>query len=119
MPDPIRVDIVSDVVCPWCVIGYFQLARAAAATGIDIEVHWHPFELNPQMAEDGEDLSAHLAAKYGTGNRTETITQMLMRCFLFTMPDFSLHFQPDCLPRALTSTPLVRYTKCYSQWGQP
>lgn len=66
MTDPIRVDIVSDVVCPWCVIGYFQLAAAARETGAEIDVHWQPFELNPQMAEEGENLRAHLAAKYGT-----------------------------------------------------
>ena len=64
--DSIRVDIVSDVVCPWCVIGYHQLAKAAQDTGIGIDVHWHPFELNPQMGEDGENLREHLAAKYGT-----------------------------------------------------
>ncbi len=63
---PLRVDIVSDVVCPWCAIGYHQLARAAADTGIAIDVHWHPFELNPRMADDGENLREHLAAKYGT-----------------------------------------------------
>lgn len=63
---PIRIDIVSDVVCPWCVIGYHQLVRAADETGIGIEVHWHPFELNPQMAAEGENLREHLAAKYGT-----------------------------------------------------
>lgn len=62
----VRVDIVSDVVCPWCVIGYHQLAKAAQETGIGIDVHWHPFELNPQMGEDGENLREHLAAKYGT-----------------------------------------------------
>lgn len=62
----LRVDIISDVVCPWCVIGYHQLARAAQETGIDIDVHWHPFELNPYMAEEGENLREHLAAKYGT-----------------------------------------------------
>ena len=66
MTQPIRVDIVSDVVCPWCAIGYHQLARAAEQTGIGIEVHWHPFELNPQMADEGENLREHLAAKYGT-----------------------------------------------------
>ena len=66
MTAPIRVDIVSDVVCPWCAIGYFQLARASAETGIAVEVHWHPFELNPSMAEAGENLREHLAAKYGT-----------------------------------------------------
>ena len=66
MKGPIRVDIVSDVVCPWCAIGYYQLAKAAGATGIGIAVHWHPFELNPRMAEAGENLREHLAAKYGT-----------------------------------------------------
>lgn len=66
MQDPIRVDIVSDVVCPWCVIGYRQLAKAAQATGIGIEVYWHPFELNPGMAPEGENLREHVAAKYGS-----------------------------------------------------
>ena len=72
MANPIRVDIVSDVVCPWCVIGYHQLTAASQETGVGIDVHWHPFELNPMMAEDGEDLREHLAAKYGT-TREESI----------------------------------------------
>ena len=63
---PLRVDIVSDVVCPWCVIGYHQLAHAADVTGVAINVHWHPFELNPNMVQEGENLREHLAAKYGT-----------------------------------------------------
>lgn len=63
---PIRVDIVSDVVCPWCVIGYRQLARAAEDMKVELDIHWHPFELNPQMAAEGENLREHLAAKYGT-----------------------------------------------------
>ena len=63
---PIRIDIVSDVVCPWCVIGYKQLERAIGETGTPVEIHWHPFELNPQMVAEGENLRAHLAAKYGT-----------------------------------------------------
>ena len=62
----IRVDIISDVVCPWCVIGYSQLAKAARETGIAIDVHWHPFELNAHMVEAGENLREHMAAKYGT-----------------------------------------------------
>ena len=62
----LRVDIVSDVVCPWCVIGYRQLAAASEQTGIALDIHWHPFELNPNMAQAGENLRAHLAAKYGT-----------------------------------------------------
>jgi len=62
----VRVDIVSDVVCPWCIIGYKQLDRAAAVTGVPADIHWHPFELNPDMAPEGENLREHLAAKYGT-----------------------------------------------------
>jgi predicted DsbA family dithiol-disulfide isomerase len=62
----IRIDIASDVVCPWCIIGYKQLERALSETGMRAEIHWHPFELNPQMPEQGEDLQQHLAAKYGS-----------------------------------------------------
>lgn len=65
LASPIRIDIASDVVCPWCIIGYKQLERALAETGVQAEVHWHPFELNPQMPEEGEDLQQHVAAKYG------------------------------------------------------
>ena len=66
MASTIRVDIASDVVCPWCIIGYKQLERALEETGLRAEIHWHPFELNPQMPEEGEDLQQHLAAKYGS-----------------------------------------------------
>ncbi|MDJ0968443.1 MAG: DsbA family oxidoreductase [Kiloniellales bacterium] len=62
----IRIDIVSDVVCPWCIIGYKQLEQALGESGVSAEFRWHPFELNPQMSEEGENLREHLAAKYGT-----------------------------------------------------
>lgn len=61
-----RIDIVSDVVCPWCVIGYKQLEQALRARKIEATVTWHPFELNPDMPEAGQNLREHLAAKYGT-----------------------------------------------------
>ena len=64
-PD-IRIDIVSDVVCPWCIVGYKQLEEALDRCDLVAAIQWHPFELNPQMAEEGEDLREHLAAKYGT-----------------------------------------------------
>jgi predicted DsbA family dithiol-disulfide isomerase len=64
----IRIDIVSDVVCPWCIIGFKQLEKALAQLGDEVEVdlHWHPFELNPQMPVEGQDLREHIAQKYGT-----------------------------------------------------
>lgn len=64
--DPIRVDIVSDVVCPWCIVGYRQLILASEATGVAIETFWHPFELNPDMEADGEHLRDHIMRKYGS-----------------------------------------------------
>jgi predicted DsbA family dithiol-disulfide isomerase len=65
---PLEVDIVSDVVCPWCIIGYKQLMKALAALPgqFVVTLRWHPFELNPQMPEDGQDLREHLSQKYAT-----------------------------------------------------
>ena len=60
-----QVDIVSDVVCPWCVVGFRQLGQALAQTGMRAAVRWHPFELNPQMPAEGENLREHLMGKYG------------------------------------------------------
>jgi predicted DsbA family dithiol-disulfide isomerase len=63
---PLRIDIVSDVMCPWCIIGYRQLAIALEASEVEHEIHWHPFELNPNMPPEGQDVGEHLAEKYGT-----------------------------------------------------
>lgn len=64
--EPLRIDIVSDVVCPWCIVGYRQIAKALEATGTAHEVHWHPFELNPAMPPEGQNLREHITEKYGT-----------------------------------------------------
>ena len=63
---PIRVDILSDVVCPWCVIGFKELERAVLETGTMLEVYWRPFELNPHMPPEGQDLAEHIGLKYGS-----------------------------------------------------
>lgn len=61
----VQVDIISDVMCPWCIVGFKQLELALAQTGAGARVRWHPFELNPQMPAGGENLGAHIARKYG------------------------------------------------------
>ena len=61
----VDVDIVSDVMCPWCIVGYRQLEQALAATGMGARVRWHPFELNPAMPPEGQNLTEHIAEKYG------------------------------------------------------
>lgn len=65
---PLRIDIVSDVVCPWCIIGLKQVEKALTLIGQDIaaETYWHPFELNPNMPPEGEDTAEHIARKYGS-----------------------------------------------------
>lgn len=70
-PTPIRIDIVSDVVCPWCVIGYKQLQEALRRLEgeVEAEIHWHPFELNPMMPPEGQELREHMTEKYGTNRQ--------------------------------------------------
>lgn len=65
---PLRVDIVSDVVCPWCIIGFKQVEKALTILDQPVvaETWWHPFELNPNMAQEGEDTGEHIARKYGS-----------------------------------------------------
>lgn len=67
MPKPLRIDFVSDVVCPWCVIGLKSLeaAIANAADAVTVDLHFQPFELNPDMAPEGENVAEHIARKYG------------------------------------------------------
>lgn len=65
---PLRIDLVSDVVCPWCIIGYRQFLKALSSReeAVELDLHWHAFELNPQMPAEGQNLREHLAGKYGT-----------------------------------------------------
>lgn len=62
----VAVDIWSDVMCPWCAIGYTQFAKALKELEgeIDVEVRWMPFELNPEMPEEGKSQAKHLAEIY-------------------------------------------------------
>lgn len=61
------VDIVSDVMCPWCIIGWlkFQQVMAHFEGRLAFRVRWHPFELNPDMPREGEDAASHVMRKYG------------------------------------------------------
>jgi len=62
----IKIDIVSDIVCPWCAIGYYRLKKALDELELTACIKWHPFELNPGMPPEGQNLRKHLAKKYGT-----------------------------------------------------
>jgi predicted DsbA family dithiol-disulfide isomerase len=68
MNAPLKIDFVSDVSCPWCVIGLKSLEQALGQLGPEVsaDIHFQPFELNPQMAPEGEDIVEHIAKKYGS-----------------------------------------------------
>lgn len=67
MTRKLQIDIWSDVMCPWCLVGYGKLTKGLALLDGEIEadIRWHAFELNPDMAVEGEERSAHIARKYG------------------------------------------------------
>ncbi len=73
----IKLDLVSDIVCPWCIIGYKRLQQAIEASGAQdrINIEWQPFELNPGMPAEGENLRAHIARKYGSSAKDCQRTQ--------------------------------------------
>lgn len=68
MPNPLRIDFVSDVACPWCAVGLASLERALERLDgeVPVELHFQPFELNPQMGPQGQDATEHLTQKYGS-----------------------------------------------------
>jgi predicted DsbA family dithiol-disulfide isomerase len=63
MNTPLRIDFVSDIACPWCVIGLkaLEIALDRLRDDVTVELHFQPFELNPQMPTEGEDIAEHLA----------------------------------------------------------
>ncbi len=80
-PDHLTIDIYSDVMCPWCAIGYGQLTKALDELDGEIEaqVRWRPFELNPDMPPHGEEQEAHLARKYGRSAKEGAAVRGQMR----------------------------------------
>lgn len=67
MTQTLTIDIWSDVMCPWCLVGWGNLRHALDTLDGEIaaDIRWHAFELNPDMAEEGEERTAHIARKYG------------------------------------------------------
>ena len=63
----VAVDVWSDVMCPWCAVGYTQFAKAVEGLRgeVDVELRWMPFELNPDLPPEGKDQARHLAEVYG------------------------------------------------------
>jgi predicted DsbA family dithiol-disulfide isomerase len=77
----VRIDFVSDVVCPWCAIGLASLEAALKRLDGEVaaDIHFQPFELNPQMGPEGEDIVEHLSRKYGMSEAQVAANQEAIR----------------------------------------
>lgn len=81
MSTPIKIDFVSDVACPWCAIGLGALEMAIGKIGDEIqaEIHFQPFQLNPDMPPEGQDMTEHLTQKYGSSAEQQAKTYAAIR----------------------------------------
>lgn len=81
MSETIRIDFVSDVACPWCVVGLRSLDRALQVLGDDVkaEIHFQPFELNPNMPPEGQNTAEHVKEKYGASPERSQATRNVLK----------------------------------------
>ncbi len=77
MPTPVTIDIVSDVMCPWCYIGKKRLEKALGSLddSIPVDVRWRPFQLAPTLPPEGKDRRQYLSEKFGGDGRAAKIYQ--------------------------------------------
>tara|TARA_R110000744_G_scaffold63463_2_gene130636 strand:- start:699 stop:1343 length:645 start_codon:yes stop_codon:yes gene_type:complete len=83
MADKIKLDIISDVVCPWCAIGYKRLEQAISELGLQdrVDIEWQPFQLNPHMPKEGQNVQEHITEKYGSSLEQQQLSQERMADF--------------------------------------
>lgn len=81
MPSHLRIDFVSDIACPWCAVGLGALEAALqrVAPEITAELHFQPFELNPHMPPEGQDVYEHLHQKYGSTREQQAQSREAIR----------------------------------------
>lgn len=77
--DGLRIDIVSDVMCPWCYVGKRRLETALASVpDIPVTVEWHPFQLDPTLPKEGKDRRQYLVEKFGGPEQAATVYQRIV-----------------------------------------
>ena len=81
MSTPVKIDFVSDVSCPWCAIGLKSLEQALDNIGAeaDVSLHFQPFELNPKMGPEGQNIDEHLTEKYGSSPEQQDQARDMIR----------------------------------------
>lgn len=114
----IKIDVVSDVVCPWCYIGKRRLEKAIEqlAGQVDVELEFHPFELNPDMPKEGKNQKEHLINKFGGIDRYKQITSNVTKVAAEEGLSFNFDKQ-EISPNTRNAHRIIRYSK--SEGKQP
>jgi predicted DsbA family dithiol-disulfide isomerase len=93
-----RIDIVSDAICPWCYIGKRQMERALVtlgSEGLAFSIHWNPFQLNPDMPNEGRDRAAYRAWKFGSAEKAAALDARIVEA----AAQVGLEFHPERIER--------------------
>jgi predicted DsbA family dithiol-disulfide isomerase len=93
-----RIDIVSDTICPWCYIGKRHLEHALttlAEEGLTFQVHWNPFQLNPDMPTEGRDRASYRAWKFGSASKAAALDRRITEA----AANIGLEFRTDLMTR--------------------
>lgn len=108
----IKIDVVSDVVCPWCYIGKRRLEKAISNLNgqIEVEVEFHPFELNPDMPKEGKNQRVHLTNKFGGADRYKQITSNVTKVAEEEGLNFNFEKQ-EVSPNTRDAHRIIRYAK--------
>jgi predicted DsbA family dithiol-disulfide isomerase len=96
MPTALRIDFVSDIACPWCVIGLRSLDKAldALKSEVDAKIYFQPFELNPHMSAEGENVAEHVQKKYGASAERSAATRQAIKDAGAAL-GFTFNYGPD------------------------
>ena len=106
---PIRIDVVSDVVCPWCFIGKRRLEKALALKpDIPVEVHWHPYFLNDWIPREGISREDYLTTKFGSPERYAGIAQRVTQAAASEGLDYAME-KISRQPNTLDAHRLIRW----------
>ncbi len=106
---PVRIDVVSDVICPWCFIGKRRLEKALALTpNVPVEVHWHPYFLNEWIPREGISREEYLTTKFGSPERYKGIAQRVWAAAVAEGLDYAMD-KISRQPNTLDAHRLIRW----------
>jgi predicted DsbA family dithiol-disulfide isomerase len=104
----LSVDVISDVICPWCFIGKRRLEKAIADAGMPVDIRWRPYQLDPTIPPEGKDRRAYMEAKFGSGDRIRQIHERVVATGAEDGIDFAFD-RIKVSPNTLDAHRLVRW----------